>query len=176
VIVFMRKSASPVILFVGPVGGGKTSTLTSLVSKWRASGKEVRGLLAHRVMEKGHRVGYDLEVIGKERRSALARKEGAGIEQIGPFVFLDDALARGRKALRAATSAQIVIVDEIGPLELSGRGWSREVERLLHKSKVTLILVARESLQEQLTKWLQSFDRVVHSLHTWETAKLDSLL
>jgi nucleoside-triphosphatase THEP1 len=158
----------PVILIVGHVGGGKTSALTTLVAKWRASGKKVRGLLAHRVMENGHLVGYDLEVIGEEKRSVLARKRGTGVEQIGPFVFFEEALARGRRALRSAARAQIAVVDEIGPLELSGKGWIHEVERLLRKSKATLILVVRTELQGQIAQWLPPFQRRIVRFHIEE--------
>jgi len=167
---------SPVILFVGPVGGGKTTTLAHLVSEWRKLGKDVRGLLAHRVFEEGSFIGYDLEVIGEKKRSVLARKEGTGIEETGPFVFFEEALARGRQALRDAAKADVVIVDEVGPLELRGGGWAAEVEKLLRDSEAMVVLVVRENLREQTTQWLRAFGRPIHSLPLRDAALLDSLL
>ncbi|MFH1011226.1 MAG: nucleoside-triphosphatase [bacterium] len=164
------------ILFVGPVGGGKTTVLAHLVSEWRQSGKDVRGLLAHRVMEDGCPIGYDMEVIGEKKRSVLARKEGIGIERTGPFVFFDEALARGRRALRDAAKADIVVVDEVGPLELRGGGWASEVERLLSESEAVVIFVVREDLQLQIIEWLKPLGRTLHSFHFREAAKLTSLL
>jgi len=147
--------------------------MANLVSAWRQSGKDVRGILAHRVMEGGRVIGYDLEVIGEEAHSVLARKKGIGLEKAGPFTFSDEGLARGRQALRNAVSAEIVLVDEIGPLELRGGGWAGEIEELLRESKALVILVVREELQKQVMRWLTVFQRPIHSLNFEELAGSD---
>jgi nucleoside-triphosphatase THEP1 len=165
--------SSPILLVTGPVGAGKTTALARLVQEWRTSGRDVRGILAHRVMKGGRTVGYDLEVIGEKERSVLARKKGTGVERIGPFVFFDEALALGRQALRNTVSAEIVVVDEIGPLELRGGGWAREVEELLRESEAVVILVVRKQIQKQVVQWLTRFERPIHSLRFEELAGSD---
>jgi nucleoside-triphosphatase THEP1 len=154
--------AAPVILLIGAVGAGKTTALMNLTRQWRASGRDVRGILAHRVMEEERLIGYDLEVIGEGKRASLARRGGTGLEKIGPFAFSKAGLALGRRALRESAAAQVVIVDEIGPLELKEGGWAREVVELLRESGAALVLVVREDLSDEVRRWVQPFRQSVH--------------
>ena len=153
----------PVVLLTGAVGAGKTTALRALVEKLQVVGKNVRGIVAHRVMEKECVVGYDLEVIGQDARLPLARKEGAGSERIGPFVFSDEALLVGRRTLRESANAEVVVVDEFGPLELEGGGWAEEVKWLLRESNAVMVLVVRETLIERVCEWLQPYRRAIYS-------------
>ena len=166
-----REDSVPVILLTGAVGAGKTTTLMNLVRKWLQSGKDVRGIIAHRVMKQERVIGYDLEVIGRDVRLPLARKDGTGSERIGPFVFSDDALAGGRRALKAAVMADIVVIDEFGPLELKGGGWAEEIKWLAQESNAILILVVREPLLEQVRAWLKPFERPIHSFTVEEVSE-----
>ncbi len=158
-----RGDSVPVILLTGAVGEGKTTALAKLVRDWRASGRDVRGILAYRVFEGEQLIGYDLQIIGEDERTTLSRKRGTGLEKIGPFIFLDDTLARGRRVLKASATAEAVVIDEFGPLELSGGGWSEEVKWLLQKSDAIVILVVRGQLLEQVRAWLQPFERPINS-------------
>ena len=160
----------PVILLTGAVGAGKTTALNKHVRDWRESGRDVRGILAYRVFEGEQLVGYDLEIIGEDKRIILARKSGTGLEKIGPFVFSDDALAQGRRALKASATADVVVVDEIGPLELAGGGWSEEVKWLLRESNAVMVLVVREGLVDEIRQWLQNDERPIHVFSIEEMA------
>ncbi len=166
-----RGESVPVILLTGAVGAGKTTALKKLVRDWRESGRDVRGILAHRVFEGEQLVGYDLQIIGEDERITLARKRGAGLEKIGPFIFSDDALARGRRVLRESAMAEVVVIDEFGPLELAGGGWAEAVKKLLQESDAKLILVVREQLLEQVRAWLQPFRRPINSFTVEELDK-----
>ncbi len=167
--------AASVILLIGAVGAGKTTALTNLAGRWRSSGRDVRGILAHRVMEEGRLIGYDLEVIGEGKRVPLARRSGTSLEKVGPFAFSKAGLALGRRALRESAAAQVVIVDEIGPLELKGGGWAREVVELLRESSTALILVVREELSARVRGWVQPIRQSVHELRLHELVESELL-
>jgi nucleoside-triphosphatase THEP1 len=167
--------AAPVVLLIGAVGAGKTTALTNLAGKWRASDRDVRGVLAHRVVEEGRLIGYDLEVIGEGKRVPLARKSGTGLEKIGPFAFSEAGLALGRRTLRESAAAQVVIVDEIGPLELKGGGWTKEVVELLRESSAALVLVVREELSARVRGWVQPIRQSVHELRLDELVESELL-
>jgi nucleoside-triphosphatase THEP1 len=53
--------------------------------------------------------------------------------QVGRFCFLPEGLGLGRRALEHAASSptRLIIVDEVGPLELSGGGWSQQLDALV---------------------------------------------
>ncbi len=56
----------------------------------------------------------------------------------------------GRRALDVAATegADVVIVDEFGPLELASRGWRGAVDSLVHAGPRALILVVRSELAD----------------------------
>jgi nucleoside-triphosphatase THEP1 len=46
----------------------------------------------------------------------------------------------------------VIAVDEIGPLELAGRGWARALDTLLTSASSALLLVVRPDLVQQVTE------------------------
>jgi nucleoside-triphosphatase THEP1 len=86
-----------------------------------------------------------------------SRGAGTG-EGAGSFRFEAKGLRHGRRALCRAVLRRpaVVVVDEIGPLELSGRGWRRAVDRLVpiyrrYRTRL-LVLVVRERLVEAVRR------------------------
>ncbi|MCK4601753.1 MAG: DUF2478 domain-containing protein, partial [Phycisphaerae bacterium] len=61
-----------------------------------------------------------------------------------------EGLAFGREAL--GRPAELVIVDEFGPLELRGGGWRGAVETLLTASAGVVLLVVRDGLVEEVRR------------------------
>jgi nucleoside-triphosphatase THEP1 len=110
-------------VLTGPVHSGKTTFLASAAQGWRSEGVAVGGFLSVARPFGGPTEGYDL----------LDLSEGAGVPFIGragkpgwPVVgawALDPAgLARAGAILERDAAADVVVVDEVGPLELGGGG------------------------------------------------------
>jgi nucleoside-triphosphatase THEP1 len=74
------------------------------------------------------------------------RRDGPG--DVGPFCFLGEGGRLGSHALDTAATegADLVIVDEFGPLELASRGWRAAVDSLVHAGRTPLVLVVRQEL------------------------------
>jgi nucleoside-triphosphatase THEP1 len=50
--------------------------------------------------------------------------------------------------------AKLIVIDEIGPLELGGDGWAPAIEQLVSHSSRPMIWVVREHLVEKIArKW-----------------------
>lgn len=60
----------------------------------------------------------------------------------------------GKAALDVSTgrSADLVIVDEFGPLELGGHGWREDVDLLLAETDTVVVLVVREELVQEVER------------------------
>lgn len=74
----------------------------------------------------------------------------------GPFGFDSSGIRFGSEALSLDAVAQrdVVIVDEIGPLELQGGGWAPALHSLLTSYAGHLLLVVRpDILQQVLRQW-----------------------
>ncbi len=138
------------VLWTGPKHHGKTTAATELVRRARSEGHAVAGLLAPSLWEGGRLAGFDgIDVATGERRP-LARCAAVGEERVGAFTFSEGGLAFGRAALapEATGKADLVVVDEFGPLELRGAGWRPEVDRLAASAAGLVLLVVRSSLAE----------------------------
>lgn len=138
-------------LIMGPIGAGKTKAAVALAQGLRAQGLPVGGVVSPRVVKGGQTVGYrvrDLE--GNER--PLCSRDPPGIE-FRRFFFSPEGLAFANAVLaRAAQDARVVIVDEVGPLELTGGGLAPGVQAAL-RSPAFLVLSVRPWLVGEVLAW-----------------------
>lgn len=143
----MPATQDRLILWVGEKHSGKTTGVAELVKIARAEGFNVAGVLAPSLYRNGRLMGFDVLDLRNERRAPLARRR-MDPGKMYPFAFVDDGMRLGNAALRREVkeSADLVIVDEFGPLELSGRGWRSSVDFLLASMSTTLLLVVRREL------------------------------
>jgi nucleoside-triphosphatase THEP1 len=118
----------------------------------------VAGILAPGFLAEGRRTGFDIVNLATGEREPLAREE----EHVaGPhprwsrFAFSPGGLALGHKALgEDRRGADVVVVDEVGPFELSGGGWADALDALVATSSGAMLLVVREAVVEAVkAKW-----------------------
>lgn len=134
-------------LWTGPKHSGKTTSAAKLACTAKQHDFRVAGLLAPSVYRDGHLAGFDALDLRSEIRIPLAvRRDGPG--DVGSFHFLEEGLRLGSHALDAAATegANLVMVDEFGPLELAQRGWRAAVDSLVYAGKTPLVIVVRQEL------------------------------
>lgn len=145
-----------VFLITGPQGSGKTSLLLALADELRSHGRRPGGVAAPVVLDRGERIGYDLVDLETRERIALARTTIAptGITA-GPFTFVPASLASGEHALATAMyhGCDVIALDEIGPLELAGKGWARALDPLLASRSRVLLVVRPDLVREVTDRW-----------------------
>ena len=110
-------------LLTGGRGAGKTRWCEALARAGRDAGLAVRGVLSPPVLEDGAKTAIDLlDLATGERRflAERARPDLPGTEGLG-WRFDHEALAAGNVALERVGACDLLLVDELGPLEL-GRG------------------------------------------------------
>lgn len=138
-------------LWTGPKHGGKTTAAAKLAPAARRHGFCVAGLLAPSIYREGHLTGFDALDLRSGIRAPLAvRRNEPG--DVGQFHFLEEGLRLGSQALDPAATegADLVIVDEFGPLELASRGWRSAVDSLIRAGGMPLLLVVRQELVERV--------------------------
>lgn len=110
------------------------------------------GIASPRVLAGGETVGYRVRdlVTGEERPLCSLAPPGIPFRR---FFFSPDGLAFGNAALeRAARETKVIVVDEVGPLELAGGGFSSGMRAAL-RSGAFLILTMRPSLVNKVRLW-----------------------
>jgi nucleoside-triphosphatase THEP1 len=83
---------------------------------------------------------------------------------VGPYSFDPDGLARARRVLIRAISAEcdLLIIDEIGPLELEqGEGFAPILDLLPVEGPTHTLIVVRPALLDQLLPHLKGIDSTV---------------
>jgi nucleoside-triphosphatase len=106
----------------------------------KAKGYEIGGMLSREVREKGVRIGFEIVDFSSGRKGWLAHVD----QPVGPKVSkyrvnLNDLDLIGAGSIRnAAEKAQIVIVDEIGPMELFSQAFREAVLEAINSGKPLL--------------------------------------
>jgi nucleoside-triphosphatase THEP1 len=159
-LVLAREAAASLrstVVLTGATGSGKTTLAFAVVERLRAGGARVAGILAPGLLGGGRRTGFDIVNLASGERAPLAR-EGQVVAgrhaRWSRFGFDPRGLALGARALgEDRQEADVVVVDEVGPFELSGGGWAEPLDGLAPFDGV-LILVVRESVVDQVrAKW-----------------------
>lgn len=156
-----ESSRTRVTLLCGPPGSGKTTTARNVVSAARRAGIGVGGFLARGIMVGERKVGFDLDLLDLDTRVPLCRAmdvplgpakvdlEFEGGPRVGHFLFLEQGLEAGGAALRRAMRSppHVVVVDEVGFLELAGGGWDPWLAQLLPKPPCPVLAIVRDELE-----------------------------
>ena len=73
---------------------------------------------------------------------------------LGRYYFNKSAISKGNKILSSENISckQIIVIDEIGPLEFSGQGWSNAIDNITRSSTLPQLWVMRKSIVKKVTK------------------------
>jgi len=136
-----------IFILAGPVGAGKTTFLRGLVEELRKAGVPFDGFLSLRVMTGGEPEGYQmLDVRDGLGLALLRRTDYEKGERVGPYVMLPAGLERANGIIKRSSREDLLIVDEIGPLELRGGGFGPALKDALFDERRRFLVVVRETL------------------------------
>jgi nucleoside-triphosphatase THEP1 len=165
-----------VFIISGAVGDGKTTFARNLINEFRMNNISVGGFLSERVMEDSHTIGYDLVDIETNKAEILLRQDGdKEKDQIGRFSIYPDGFEMGIDILNSGKlhEKMIVVIDEIGILELGNEGWSGCIQKLINESRNHLLITVRDSLIEDVINKWKFKNTFIHK--TYETDYLTSV-
>jgi nucleoside-triphosphatase len=161
------------LALIGERGCGKTSLILYLVEAFQKSGLAPAGVVSIGIFEQGEKVAIEvLDLMsGTSRLLARLRKEVVTDLRFGDWSFYPETFEWANYQLGSISQTELLIVDEIGPLELEQGGGFKVGLSLFEKGNFHLgIMTARpkcvEDLQNRLPK-LQLF-----SIASWDKNKL----
>jgi nucleoside-triphosphatase THEP1 len=164
-----------IVLWTGQKHSGKTTSAARLVDIAREEGFNVAGLLATSLYRDGELLGFDALDLSNNTQVPLARcnKED---RKTGRFEFFQNGLKHGNAALntKASKSADLIVIDEFGPLELNGQGWRKNVDSLIASSDALILLVVRQELAESV--WQLYTDLPGCKLNAADSKSIDKVI
>lgn len=145
-------------LVTGSRGAGKTTFCSGLVQAAREAGWRPAGLLSRPVFEGERRTAIDAEDLrtGETRRLASIAHPGEAVTPgTRQWQFDPQALTWGNQVLAASTPCDLLVVDELGPLELErGEGWQAGLAAVdSQQYAIALVVIRAELLGEVLLRW-----------------------
>ncbi len=121
--------------------------LKRIVLELKRQGYRLEGFLSEAVWKKEETAGYDLFNLKKERSIPLIRRTGEKEwQKIGSYFFIPQSLAEAEKIILRGKEADILVVDEVGPLESSGRGFWPALKQVAFQPLTSYILVIRKNI------------------------------
>ena len=143
------------IFVTGPQGSGKSSRCEEFVSLARAYGIPTGGILSIPVFDSGTKVAIELLDVSTGVSRRFARRHDAGDADVGRWKLEDGALEWANGVLRRAAGSEILLVDELGPMELlRAEGFVDGVKALDNGGYALALAVVRpELIRLALERW-----------------------
>ena len=154
------------LLVVGEPRSGKTSWCRRYIDCRRKSGSSVGGILSPAIEKQGQRVGSNALDLLTDQEIPFYRLSCCGCfkggEKVGDYTISRDGILFACGAIKRAVESKcdLVVIDEVGPLELRGNGLMPAVELAL-ASAVNVLIVVRSSLREALQKHFSDYEFTV---------------
>ena len=147
------RNKSRILIITGERQEGKTTFVKWLIKRLHTMNPSGFFTEVEKVSEK--RFGYYLVPVRTgERKLLCSIKPETGNLKYGKFYFDETTFEKGRTILKQSINqnAGLIIIDEIGPLELGGKGWSSAIDELVKSSNIPMIWTVRRSLAEKAAR------------------------
>jgi nucleoside-triphosphatase len=131
------------LLLTGNPGIGKTTVLLQVAEGLKAKGCSVGGMISLEVRSCEERVGFEILDLVNGRRGWLAHVGQKSGPQVGRYrVNLENLDSVGVAAIdEAVESADVVAIDEVGPMELLSKRFREAVRRAVGSQKPVVSVV-----------------------------------
>jgi nucleoside-triphosphatase len=164
-------------LLTGPPGVGKSTIVSRVILRLKSAGVIVGGCSTTEKKANGARVGFEVVNLTEGTRGELASLSAGLGPRVGRYrVNLADLSTVGAAGLaKAAASSEVVVIDEVGPMELVSPEFRRGVRACLDSGKPILAIVherleddllaeLREKATETITVTVENRDQVADAI------------
>ncbi len=146
-----------ITILTGGRGAGKTRACQSIVEQARVKGWSIAGVLCPAVFENGVKTAIDMLDLstGIQSQLAVTLKQKTGEIITDHWDFRADVLSHGNGILGSIGQCDLLIVDELGPLEFyRKKGWVKAFDTIARgEFKRAVVVIRPELIEEARTLW-----------------------
>lgn len=151
------ENQTKVFIVSGAKNEGKTSFIKSFIELVDTKHFKLGGVISEKYFEEGEVKGYDiLSIKSKERVPFLREGDFDGCKKIRKFSIFDSGIEFGNSEITEAINlSDLIIIDEIGQLELADTGWFSSLSTGLKATSKLFVLVVRDEFVDDI---IEKFD------------------
>src|SRR6266704_6789619 len=138
-----------IIVITGAPGVGKTTAVIRVTRALKERGIKVGGIVSRELRTNNMRIGFEFIDLTTNDRSVLASITGKGPKVGKYFVNIAGCRFAAERLTNAVRNSDVIICDEIGPMELKSKEFIDSVKNLLEVDK-KVIVVVHQKLQQLL--------------------------
>ena len=150
----------------GDIAEGKSTKLKEIATTLQEKGMEVYGFYAERILNNGITEGYQAVNIRTSVKYAYMHLGTFDhTENVGRFHLVEKPFKEALDSIQPehVPSDALVVIDEIGNLELKDRGWSFGIKRLMENNHPYFLMVCRKNIVHSFVhKWFIKNFKVYH--------------
>ena len=150
----------------GRPGIGKSKSINYIVNSLSKSGYKLGGILKRNIKENGKRTGFQIVDISTGKTGTLATINGKLGPRFGKYrINLSDISNVGVIAINSAREySDVVICDEIGPMELYNLDFCQSIELLLNCNKPVICSIQSKFKHPIINKIINSSNSKIINL------------
>ncbi|MCQ1537293.1 NTPase [Methanosarcina sp. KYL-1] len=147
------------IAVTGRPGVGKSTVVAKAAERLvREMGLKVGGIRTAEIRKEGTREGFSIRDLATGETGILSHASGSG-PRVGKYhVNLEDLEGIGANALRNALACDLVVIDEVGPMELKSDEFISAVEEVLESDRPVLAVLHRSSKHPLVQRIREEFE------------------
>ncbi len=132
-----------VLLLTGNPGVGKTTVIMKIADVLKKREFNVGGMISREVRENNVRVGFEIIDLNSLKRGWLAHINQKNGPKVGKYhVNIKDLNSIGAETIvYAVEKCDVIVIDEIGPMELFSQKFKQAVKKALNGEKLVLAVV-----------------------------------
>lgn len=150
------------IAVTGSPGIGKSTVVSKAAEKLaNQPGFKIGGIQTAEIRKEGKREGFLIRDLATGKNGVLSSVRGSG-PRVGKYhVNLEDLEKIGANALRSALECDMIVIDEVGPMELKSEAFVLAVEAVLESNKPVLAVLHRSSSHQLVQRMRKEFEVLI---------------
>src|SRR5439155_3583250 len=164
-----------IIILTGAPGVGKTTAVIRVASALKEKGVKVGGIVSRELRTNNMRIGFEFIDLTTNDRKGLASISGNGPKVGKYFVNVAGCRFAAERLMDAVRNSDVIICDEIGPMELKSREFKDSVKSLVDVDK-KVIVVVHQKLRHPLIDEFRNKSSLLINLDSENREKVNVIL